>query len=226
MAKRPIFMPRTDEIGVRTIEIDFEWFPGFSLAQKQRSVSAMHQAFAEANNVSRCLEVSSKSEEALGKALSAFNLQLVSDNNVSRSVEVLFQGSKVFSNGGPYNDLYEGSSLEAKRDPRLKTSGQLTAFEYQRETWELVPTTGFYDYLYSSALLSNPELIEGLEMFSAFSDIEFNPSRSLNCQAMAVARFRSLAFHKALDLIRGEQRLFLEQSFNDCVGLEEQQSLF
>jgi hypothetical protein len=226
MATRPIFMPRLDQIGVRTIEVDFEWFPGFSPVQKQKSVTALHQAFALSNAVARCLEVSSKSEEAIGNALSAFNLQLVLDDNVSRSVEVLFQGSKVFSNGGPYNDLYQGTSLAAKRDPRLKTSGELTAFEYQRVSWELVPTTGFYDYLYSSALLSNLKLMKGLEMFSAFSDIEFNPARSLNCQAMAVARFQSLSFHKALDLIRGDRQLFLEQSFNDCVGLEDQQSLF
>jgi hypothetical protein len=226
MAKRPIFIPRLDRIGVRTLEINFEWFPGFSLAQKQKSVTALHEAFAVSNGLARCLEVSSKSGEVLGKALSAFNLQLVSGSNVLRSVEVLFQGSKVFSNGGPHEDLYDGSSLAAKRDPRLKNSGELTAFEYEGENWELMPTTGFYDWLYSSALLSNPKLIEGLEPFSAFTDIEFNPVRSLNCQAMAVARFQSLSFHNALDLLSGDRQLFLEQSFNDCVGLEDQQSLF
>jgi len=37
--------------------------------------------------------------------------------------------------------------------------------------------------------LENPELAEQVMEFDAFTDIEFNPNKSLNCQARAAALF-------------------------------------
>jgi hypothetical protein len=226
MATRPVFIPRIEAIGVRRIEIDFDWYPGFSPAQKQRSIVSLHESAAKHEAATNCLEISSKSMEALGKSLSAFNLRLKDLPFRERSVESLFQGSKVFQGGGPYTDLYDRAPLDAKRDPRLKASGELSAFSFDGLIWALSPTTAFYDWLYGRALLSNRGLQQSLDGYNGFTDIEFNPKRSLNCQAMALARFRSLEMHGMLELYEGGQELFIQKAFEDICGNNDQRSLF
>lgn len=50
----------------------------------------------------------------------------------------------------------------------------------------------FYDFLYINALISNPDLCERVMGYDTFTDIEFNPKKSLNCQARAMAIFVTL----------------------------------
>lgn len=66
------------------------------------------------------------------------------------SVEPIFQSSKVFEKGGPYKDLLRKTSLEAKKDKRIKESGDLIYFDYDNRRWNLEPKTMFYDYIYKS----------------------------------------------------------------------------
>jgi len=88
--------------------------------------------------------------------------------------------------------LYFKTSREAKKDPRLLESGDLIAFNYDDEDWPLMPPTVFYDWLYCSALQQNKSQAEALLQFDAFTDIEFNPVKSINCQAASAAIFISL----------------------------------
>lgn len=74
----------------------------------------------------------------------------------------------------------------------MRNSGRLTGFQFYGVNWGLEPQTAFYDWLYISALKKKPEYVEELLSFSAFSDIEFNPERSINCQAYSVALYLSL----------------------------------
>ena len=83
----------------------------------------------------------------LGTQLSAFNLMLKTKSGKKISVESIFQSSKVFSEGGPYKDIMDMSSRDAKKDERLKNSGNLIAFEYRNIRWELEPKTAFYDWM-------------------------------------------------------------------------------
>ena len=83
-------------------EYEFQWFAGFSLAQKQRSVVSLHNAIKTSNAEAKPLEISTKGIIALGVKLSAFNLKLN-----GYTLENIFQSSKVFSNGGPYRDLLD-----------------------------------------------------------------------------------------------------------------------
>jgi len=140
------------------------------------------------------LEVSSKSENELGVALSAFNLSFTTrKHNLTMSVECAFQGSKVFENGGPFKDLFWKTSREAKLDERIKASGRLKKFLFFNKEWDLEPRTAFYDWLYINALKSQPsKLVEKILEYSAFTDIEFNPEKSINCQAYSIALFVSL----------------------------------
>lgn len=194
MAERPVFIPVLEgDTLVRTIYASFPWSPGMSASQRQKSADSLHAAAVCLPGVSRVLEVSSKSREDLGVALSAFNLtfRTLKKDQVF-CVECAYQGSKVFELGGPYRDLFFVSAREAKRDPRLTASGRLVGFQFFGVDWELEPMTAFYDWLYINALAKHHLLNENLSNYSAFTDIEFNPERSVNCQAYSVALYVSL----------------------------------
>ena len=107
-------------------------------------------------------------------------------------LECAFQGSKVFERGGPYTDLYGADVRDAKRDPRLRDSGVLIAFDFEGITFPLEPRTAFYDWLYVNAIYPHREWLMRLNRYAGFTDIEFNPERSVNCQARSCALFVSL----------------------------------
>lgn len=194
MASRPVFVPLKKAPYVDVYMPEFTWNPGCSAPQKKKNVAALHEAWAKRFPDRKVLEISSKSMQDPGVKLSAFNLKKeVPSLGRSVPVECVFQGSKVFAAGGPCRDLYTASPRDAKRDPRLKNSGMLRAFSFEGQTAPLLPRTAFYNWLYISALLENPELAEQLLEFEAFTDIEFNPDRSINCQAEAAAMFVSLS---------------------------------
>ncbi|MEK3937243.1 hypothetical protein MKY41_18205 [Sporosarcina sp. FSL W7-1349] len=193
MAQRPVFISNKDEKElVEAKNIEFEWFPGFSVKQKQRSIQSLHESILEEYPTLKVLEVSSKADNELGIALSAFNLMIETKKIKSFSVETAFQASKVFEFGGPFLDLYEKTSREAKKDPRIKNSGKLIRFQFFKREFDLEPKTFFYDWLYINALSLNKELSEQVVEYDAFTDIEFNPQKSINCQARSVALYVSL----------------------------------
>lgn len=178
---------------VRTKHVEFQWFPGMAVSQKQKSADSLHAAALKLPGISKVLEVSSKSREELGVALSAFNLTFTTvKHNRTFSVECAYQGSKVFEHGGPFVDIFGMTSREAKKDERLRSSGRLTGFRFFGTDWGLEPQTAFYDWLYINALKKQPSMTEQLLEYSAFTDIEFNPERSINCQAYSVALYISL----------------------------------
>lgn len=203
MAERPIFVPgkRRNEADVYMTE--FVWNSGLSASQKRKNITALHEAHARRFPGRKLLEISSKSEAKLGIALSAFNLQkYVPSLGKSTSVECVFQGSKVFAAGGPYTDLYEASSRDAKRDHRLKSSGMLRKFCFEGKEFPLVPRTAFYNWIYINSLMENPDLADELVSYDGFTDIEFNPDKSLNCQAEAAALYVALARKGLLEQCR------------------------
>lgn len=193
MAQRPVFVPRKSKPYVNVFNPEFVWNSGLSAVQKKKNVAALHQAFLGRFPERKVLEISSKSEVGLGIYLSAFNLKkYVPELGKSVPVECVYQGSKVFSAGGPYTELYRGTSREAKKDVRLQSSGPMKSFRFDGRDFPLKPVTAFYDWLYINALMENPELAEALMAYDAFTDIEFNPDKSLNCQARAAAMFVAL----------------------------------
>lgn len=181
MAERPVFFIYEGKVVSKMFL--FEWFPGFAVSQKQKSVESLHDAILKADADARPLEISTKSKETVGVKLSAFNLKL---NN--HTLENIFQSAKVFERGGPYLDLLEVLPKEAKHDKRLHDSGNLKAFHYQNMEFPLIPKTAFYDYIYIAAVkesLTVQELNE-ISNYNYFTDIEFNPAKSINTQARTV----------------------------------------
>ena len=182
MAERPVFFIRQGRVA--SASCSFEWFPGFAVSQKQKSIRSLHAAIRARDGAAVPLEVSTKGTEELGVKLSAFRLRLD-----GHTLENLFQSGKVFADGGPYPDLLDVPPREAKRDPRLRESGPLRAFRYRGEDFPLTPRTVFYDYLYLQAVRETlpAEELAALRDFTHFTDIEFNPAKSLNTQARTAA---------------------------------------
>ena len=194
MAIRPVFYTLDRAPFYSTSDTDFVWVKGMSLSQQQKNALALHDAFLRRFPDKKILEISGKSLVPCGIAASAFFLQkFIPSLRKSVSVESIYQSSKVFANGGPFTDLLEKSSKEAKSDERLKKSGALTAFRFENEDYPTEPKTIFYDFIYINALMENSELAEKIKQYDAFTDIAFNPQRSINCQARAAAIFVSLA---------------------------------
>ena len=187
MAKRPAFFIRQKKV-VQDI-FSFERFSSFALSQKQKSIESLHRAILRADADARPLEISTKSKETIGINLSAFNLRL---NNYT--LENIFQSAKVFANGGPYPDLLNVPPKDAKRDERLHNSGNLKAFRYQNEDFPLIPKTVFYDFIYIAAVRNSftADEIREISNYNYFTDIEFNPAKSINTQARAAAMIRLL----------------------------------
>ena len=212
MAERPVYKPHHDgDLLVSTQLVAFTWFAGMAPSQRQKSVQSLHDAAKQSGACKHPLEVSSKSLDELGVKLSAFNLTVLTETHKRAfTVETAFQSSKVFRDGGPYRDLLFGTSLAAKKDPRIKEAGELLAFNFFGTEWSLQPTTAFYDWLYINALLKNPGLAEKLDDYDAFTDIEFNPKKSLNCQAYSVALYQSLSGRGLLRDAAQSQEQFLE----------------
>jgi len=214
MAERPVFIPLqgTREL-VREKYFEITWNPGFAPGQKKKNVAALHQAAAR-SGYAPLLEISSKSEDKLGRHLSAFHLKVHEAGKEAIRLEAAFQGSKVFEKGGPFTDLYSAEGKVAKRDPRLQESGRLTGFKFNGFSFPLEPKTIFYDWIYINAIYPHREWLERLYAYAGFTDIEFNPSKSINCQARSCALFVSLMKNDLLD-----QAVASPQAFTGLISL-------
>jgi hypothetical protein len=197
MASRIAFLPIPGEGNELFQEklVTFDWVPGMAISQAKKSIRNLHEAAAKQIGLTRVLEISTRSEEILGISLSAFNLPFESKNF---SVESAYQASKVFEKGGPYLDLLNSKSTDAKTDVRLKSSGLLTGFRFEGEDFPVTSAPNFYDYLYVRSLLSFTDR-HLLKCYDGFTDIVFSQTslkyknkRAYNCQARSAAIFCTL----------------------------------
>ena len=212
MAERPVFIPAKDAPGfVKVIDVSIPWASGFAPVQKKRNIKALHEA-AAIRGFSPLLEVSTKSDEIAGQHLSAFHLKV--DSELGQiPLESAYQGSKVFERGGPFTDIYDLDARAAKRDPRLQQSGALVRFEFEGHVFPLTPKTAFYDWLYLNALFPHREWLNdrltNRTSYAGFTDIEFNPEKSINCQAASAALYKALVERELLDLALSSPDEFL-----------------
>jgi hypothetical protein len=228
MAKRIVFTPTSTSEKLLFNEhlIEFEWVPGLAKSQNQKAIRNFHMKIEQQLGIAPILEISTKSEIQLGTRLSAFNLN-ARFNNGSSTVESLYQGSKVFEKGGPFTDLYELPSLQAKRDPRLLSSGSLLGFEFENTSWGLIDSPNFYDYLYIRAL-KDFEMSSELLEYQGFTDFAYSQNTlkkrsglSFNCQARSAAIYVSLFNRNALDQYLETPKDFQIDSLNEQIRLFE-----
>ena len=207
--------------------ITYTYYPGFAVSQKQRSVESLHESIRALYPDKRILEVSTKSLTPLGMQLSAFNLPFYHEElQAERRLENVFQSSKVFSGGGPYRDLLNVSPKDAKRDERLRSSGELIGFQLYGDMWPLEPKTIFYDWIYITALKAHEDIAKQLLEYDVFTDIEFNHKKSINCQARTVAIFVSLCRAGKLESKTSDMETFKTIYNGETKEIEEQISMF
>ena len=193
MANRPVYIAIENFPYVKRVDVDFKFYSGFSDKQKRLCINSLHAAFLNLYPEKSVLEISTKSENPLGVKLSAFNLPVkIPDSDKFTVLESAYQGSKVFENGGAFTDLMYQSPRNAKKDSRLKNSGKLIGFQFGENKFPLKPINLFYNWLYITALAAQNELAEEILKYDAFTDIEFNPQKSVSTQAMAAAIFVGL----------------------------------
>lgn len=203
MANRPVYVPMNQAPYYKAIDIEFVYNRGLNIKQKQKNILAIHEIFMQRYPEKSILEISSKSLQPLGVLLSAFNLKkYVPSIQKSIPVENIYQGGKVFEQGGPFVDLYQTTAKQSKKEERLRTSGRLISYYYENEFLPLNPIETFYNWLYINALMENQELAEQILEYNAFTDIEFNPRTAINCQAKAAAIYIALHNLGLLDRVK------------------------
>jgi hypothetical protein len=212
MAKRLVFFIEDDRIVSK--DFGFQWFAGFSLSQKRKSIQALHDAIRAEIPDARPLEISTKGEIPLGVKLSAFNLKL--DGHY---LECVFQSSKVFDDTfQPHREWLTLPPKEAKAAAaQLHGAGRkLVAFQYDAEAFPLEPKTAFYDHIYYRAVkeaLSGAELAK-LMQYDHFTDIEFSPKKSINTQARSIVLIkRIMERYGELPLLTNEEFLTLHKEY-------------
>ena len=221
MAKRPVFVSVEKKPFVKEINVEFTYHSGFAISQKKKNVQSIHEEFLKMMPDKKVIEISTKSDEELGIRLSAFNLY----DSKKRSVESLFQGSKVFKDKGPFHDIYSKNSYEAKKDERLK--GDLVEFDFEGARYPILPRTFFYDWLYLNVLNQNDQQLKNAILrYNAFTDIEFNPVKSLNCQARSLAIYVSLCQTNLLEEALKNAQTFKEMVYQDNEIEVKERSLF
>lgn len=194
MAVRPVYIPKNSAPFYDIVNIEFKWNGGFAVSQKQKNIKAIHDCFKLIYPEANPLEISSKSLLQTGVELSAFNLmKYVPELKKSFPIENVYQAGKVFENGCQYTDLMLVSPKDAKRDERLKNSGKLTMFRFSGQNFPLIPESLFYNYIYINAIIENEKLAKKILDFNGFTDIEFNPQKSISTQAESAAIYVALA---------------------------------
>ena len=194
MANRPVYIALEEFPYFQRVDVDFKFYQGHSDKQRRLSINSLHAAFSILYPEKSVLEISTKSENPLGVKLSAFNLPVKIPNSDNFALlESAYQGSKVFENGGPFADLFDKPARYAKVNGRLRTSGALVAFQFGEEKFSLEPKNFFYNWLYITALAAQNELAAKILNYEAFTDIVFNPKKSISTQANAAAIFVGLS---------------------------------
>lgn len=225
MAVRPIFHTLSHYPFYEAINVSFEYSSGFSKVQKQKCLESLHTSYLSKFSNRKVIDISTKSTNELGVLLSAFNLKIFGKKR-DFPVECVFQGCKVFENGGPYRDLILKKPKDVKKDFRLKNSGRLISFDFFGNVFPNYPRDYFYNWLYINSLYRNTELAKEILQFDSFSDIEFNPNKSINCQARAVAIFVGLKKCNKLELALKSKETFLEVVYGNQKNKPQQMRLF
>lgn|GEM_PF-97942 len=205
MANRPVFMPLERFPYYQQISVDFQYTTGFEAEKRQKNIEAIHDRFGLKFPDKKILEISAFSLQPEGEVLSSMKLLRRLPSREERlSVENIYQAGRFFTEDGPFLDLLDMTPEMAREDERLEKSGSLLGYTFDGDVVPHDPPQFFFNWLYLNALLEpeNEEIAGRLMDYDAFSDIEFNPSRSINGQGRAAAMYVSLRRMGLLEKVR------------------------
>lgn len=209
MAERPLFIPDFEGRDLFHEEVvEFKWSSGFAEIQKKKSIHAMHQVAFD-KGFHKVLEISTKSDEEIGRRLSAFNLRYEL-NGRKYFLESIYQGSKVFKNCGPFPEIFDYTPRDAKKFIHSLNGGNLKEYNLGGKAYPLSPPNAFYDWLYIRSLREHADGINENVQYDAFTDIEFNPKKQINCQARAFASYLALIKKNKLSTATSSFEAFID----------------
>ena len=224
MSTRPCFIVYPGEPLPQQIDIDFLWIRGQAHSRRVLCADELAHAIRSKFPEGRHLEVSTYSRTDLGLRLSAMNVRFRSGCYADRTVESVYQSSKVFANGGPYLDIIDDGYVgNPKRDPRLQNSGDLEGFHINSTTIALSDAERLYDAIYITALRQNPKLFTTCMSYNIFTDIAYNPKTMHSTQAAAIATALAMDVSGCVPLNTSILDLnTILQSFKNVEGEKEQ----
>ena len=187
--------------------VTFTYIKGMAFSQKCKNVLSFHSSIQEQFPSCKILEISTKSSNPLGVALSAFNLTLD-----GHPVECIYHASKVFEDGSCFEFLKGYAPRDAKRYMRENGTGVLKCYVFNGKEISFETKTMFYDYIYIKALMQHPELSSALIDYDIFTDIEFNEKKGLNCQARSCSIYsymlRTGTVDKYMDSMESFEKIY------------------
>lgn len=211
MATRPVFVPESDPDNPQLVhvhEVDFQWLSGRDPQQIKANVAKLHTA-AGHQNLAPLLHVSPDSDDPLGIRISATNLVVEGPNSFLVPLIAAFQGSKVFTGGGPFTDLYRKREAEIAADSRLRESGRHLGFRFRDLEWGKRAETMFYDWLVLHAINRHRKLASGIRRFKGFTDVECLTGGQVACHARSCALYAALAAKELLEEVFEDQDKFI-----------------
>ena len=149
----------------------------------------------------RILEISSRSNEPFGRALSAMRLRAAGDDgDRARVVETVYQAAKCYGSGGP-DESPAANGFDAKRrDRERQKEGALRGFQHDGTYWPAASGSAFYDRLWIQAAVAAGATRE-LARYDAYTDQFHRPGVSVACQARAAAMLVGLERSRRIDRI-------------------------
>lgn len=185
MAIRPIYIS-TNDINKPFIkkDITFDWVKGMSYSQKCKRRDSLHKAISnlEIYDINKVLEISTKSDKEIGVNLSALNLNIDLKNGKRKTVEDIYQASKV-----------------------LDENKKIIEFKFGSTIFEKDPYSMYYDYLYMVGIYCNQNYWKELNNYNIFTDIEFNPNKQRNTQARAAAIWNTLYRNNMAEIVKNRE---------------------
>ncbi len=148
---------------------------------------AEHHDAAGAPAGLQVLEISSRSDEPLGRGLSAMRLRAAdTDDDRNLPVESVYQAAKCYGDRGPDGSPLPNGFDAKRRDRGRRAAGPLTGFQHGGTFWPAASGSAFYDRLWiKAAAAAHPT--GSLHGYTAFSDQFHRPEQSVACQARAAA---------------------------------------
>ena len=140
----------------------------------------------------RILEISSRSDEPLGRALSAMNLRAAgSDGNRRLPVESVYQAAKCYGHNGPDEQPIPNGFDAKRRDKERRNAGSLRGFQHEGTFWPAASGSAFYDREWIKAAAAAGATRE-LARYDAYSDQFHRPGAAVACQARSAAMLAGL----------------------------------
>lgn len=208
MARRLYFIPKSSYQGlILEKSVYFPEIRGEKEHSMKKTMETMHHVIRAQESGGRILEVSPYGG-AIGKACTPWLLKLSTKDGESLPVAALYEAAKVFEFGGPYEDLRNKRPESVLGDPRLKNSGDLMGFHFEKEAFTTTPRHKFFDYLYIRALKEREDLKEALLKAEIVTDITYQMSSMYLSPARSVSYFISLCKEGLLEEVLASSEAF------------------